>query len=163
MREKKDVSYYTYTKHPELIKEFKSEKKLVWNVFFEEFNKREIVVFNIFDHGSFKNAVKLAAKKFKDDFDGFSTEIEHNLMYYFWSKSEYEVIVTSWPPYIEAKELDRINQEVKERQEKGYPFYRESVNLSIGEKIDIYDQVKMNWPQFIEYLWSNLDLVKKLK
>ena len=37
-----------------------------------------------------------------------------------------------------------------------YP-YKINVAPEVGEKIDIYSQVMMNWEQFVEYIWSNKD------
>ena len=49
---------------------------------------------------------------------------------------------------ISREELDRLNQEdIK---------YRTNVNLTVGKKIDIYDQLQMNWQQFIDYVWNNI-------
>lgn len=63
--------------------------------------------------------------------------IEHTLedylkrlcMYYFWSKCEYEVIVSAWPP-----------REGSDR------------------KIDIYSQLEANWPVFREIVFKELKL-----
>ena len=48
-------------------------------------------------------------------------------MYYFWSKCEYEIIVTCNP------EWDRFKK----------------------EKIDVYDQLQLNWNKFVDYIWEN--------
>ena len=74
-------------------------------------------------------------------------------MYAFWSKSEYEVIITSWPPHIEKEEFERLAKEDIR--------YRTWVNLSIGEKIDIYNQVMINWEAFKLYLLTNRKLIPK--
>jgi hypothetical protein len=55
--------------------------------------------------------------------------LERLCMYYFWSKCEYEVIVSSWPP--------REGSEIK---------------------IDIYDQLKANWNIFRELVFKELKL-----
>lgn len=56
--------------------------------------------------------------------DEFETAIEKEAMYCFWCKAEYEVVV------------------------RGLFQYK------AGRKIDIYDQLKLNWDKFIEYLWD---------
>lgn len=45
-------------------------------------------------------------------------------MYYFWSKCEYEIILSPW-----AGQADDI-------------------------KIDIYNQIMMNFDRFVDYCWS---------
>lgn len=48
-------------------------------------------------------------------------------MYYFWSKCEWEIIISGWPP-------------------------RDDFN---DAKIDVYDQVKLNWDKFVDYTWDH--------
>lgn len=108
---------------------------LTWNSFFEDFNKREIVVYNIFKHQSFRDDCKKVVRSFDKtlnttgvfDREAFKEKIRRELMYYFWSKCEYEIILTAWPP-----------------NDK----FRDS-------KIDVYDQVMLNFDVFIDYLWDN--------
>lgn len=28
------------------------------------------------------------------------------------------------------------------------------INLDVGEKVDYYDQLHLNWEQFVKYVWS---------
>ena len=105
----------------------------------------------------------VAKKKYKDNFEEFADHIRSWLQHEYWSRSEYETIITSWPPYIEDKELERINQEKIERIEKYGNFYRESVDLTVGYKIDIFTQIMMNWDRFIEYIWNNKHLITEKK
>ena len=103
------------------------KKELIWNVYIEDYNSRCIETRNIFDHAGFRDDVKKEAKKCKDDRDSFEQAVKSNLMYYFWSKCEWEIILTGWVRREEFKE----------------------------EKIDVYDQVMLNWGVFIDYLWEN--------
>ena len=93
------------------------------------------------------DSVKKLLKECNDK-ESFWQKMKSIAMYNFWSKCEYEVIVTSWPPYISKKELDKI----VEQQEKCK--YRTSVNLETGIKINIYQQLELNWNSFIDYTWS---------
>lgn len=128
-----------------------------WNVFYHDFNGNGIKTYNVFYHSGFKNDVEKYLKE-HDEKEVFEEKVRRSLMYYFWSKAEWEVIVTSWPPYIDVKELDRINNErkktVEEYNREPYHLY---VNLDMGEKIDVYDQVMNNWQIFIDYIWSYKD------
>lgn len=105
-----------------------------WNVFYESFNDKKIKYFNIFDNTALLNYTIKAAKKFKDDRAAFEKEIEGWLSYYYWSKCEWEVVITSWPP------RDGVEQ-----------------------KIDVYDQVMINHDRFFDYLWENRAAIAKLK
>ena len=128
---------------------------MVWNVYREDFNHRAIVEYNIFDHSGFAQD---ANKLLKADIpkDEFAEQLKRSLMYWFWCKSEHEVVISSWPVYINKEELNRINTEYEEYNNKWshYP-YKINISPDVGEKVDIYDQVMMNWHQFIEYVWGN--------
>lgn len=102
---------------------------LQWNVLYHSINKNKITTFNIFDHCSFAVAVVriLSTVHSKEE---FAKEIRKELQYYFWSKCEYEIIISPWPP-------------------RGKP----------REKIDVYEQIVMNWDIFVDYIWNKKDLL----
>ena len=130
---------------------------MIWNVYREDFNRRTIVKYNIFDHCGFAQDVN---KLLKADVpkDEFANQLRRALMYWFWCKSEHEVVITSWLVYIDKEELDRINIEYEEYNNKwGHYPYKINVSPDVGRKVDIYSQVMMNWEQFVEYVWSNKD------
>lgn len=137
--------------------------ELVWNVFVEDINARKIEVHNIFDHHRFMEDLVDIKKEVMNDRNAFADKVRSSLMYFYWSKCEWEVVVTSWPPYVDSKEVDRLADEKTNMLIDYGRFYRESVNLETAEKIDVYDQVMMNWDVFIEYLWNNRYLIKKPK
>lgn len=140
------------------------EEKLVWNVFVEDINARKIKIHNIFDHYRFMEDLVNIKKKYGEDFTKFSEEVRKSLKYYYWSKCEWEVVVTSWPPYVDGKEVKRLTEEVTEHTKKyGRFIIRTDVNLDTKTKIDVYDQVMMNWDVFIRYLWIKRELIKKVK
>ena len=120
---------------------------LSWNVLLEDFNKREVVIY--FEAVASEIKSKTANK------EEFAEEFRVKLMSRFWSRSEYEVIVTSWPPYVEKAEVARLNVEQEEHFYK-YGAYRQNVNLTVSRKIDIFEQLKLNWQQFIDYVWNNI-------
>ena len=78
-------------------------------------------------------------------------------MYWFWCKSEHEVVITSWPVYIDKAELDRLNTEYEEYNNKWgqYP-YKINVSPDVGEKVDVYSQItSLNWDIFVNYVWNH--------
>ena len=101
---------------------------LVWNVYYEDCNRRCISTYNILGHSGFYADCQKAAKQATKD--GFREAVRRGLMYYFWSKCEWEIVLTCWPPK------------------------REGISFE-DEKIDVYDQVMLNFDRFIDYLWSN--------
>ncbi len=142
---------------------YKEDKtKLVWNVFNE--CNGEICPLNIFEYNyKFLEDLLTAKRKYKDTFEEFAEHVRKSLQYYYWSKSEYETVITTWPPYIESEELNRLNKEKHEREIRNRPFYRDVVNLTTRYKIDIYTQIMMNWDRFIDYIWNNKHLLTKKK
>ena len=102
---------------------------LKWFVFVEDINKKQIKVYNIFEHKDFMEDCDDAWEDYINehrDFSKFKKDIESNLMYYFWSKCEWEIVLSNFPP--------------------SDSFQR--------RKIDVYQQVKINWDKFIDYLFS---------
>ena len=94
---------------------------LEWYVYVYNVNLRSIEKYNIFNHRKFKkDIIEILSKDYKDNI--FETEVKSTLMYYYWSKCEWETEIGSW--------ID------KERK----------------VKIDVYEQVLINWDHFIKYL-----------
>lgn len=94
-----------------------------WYVYYHDSNAQKIIKWNIFNHGSFKKEVDVLLKE-KIDKDDFSEKLKRKVMYYFWSKCEYEIILSLW-----TGRADDI-------------------------KIDVYDQIMMNFDRFVDYCWS---------
>ena len=108
---------------------------LEWNVYVENINSRKILPFNVFDHDFFTFGCAKAAKKCMSKPE-FAEEVKHELMYYYWSKCEWEILLASW---------------TRPEDEKSH------------YKIDVYSQIMLNYPRFIDYLWDNRDELRKVK
>lgn len=106
---------------------------LKWNVYWEDFNAKEIVVRNVF-HLSWKFNEYLK-ENFKENKtkEKFCEQLKRDLQYCYWSKCEHEVIITGWPQ-------------------------REDVEI----KTDVYYQVMLNWDKFADYTWKNRKLIRSL-
>lgn len=101
---------------------------MVWNVIYYNFNHKQVEVHNVFNHYGFYGDVIKYFKKYKRDKTKFVEELRRSLMYYYWSKCEWEVVVA---PIFNHPEKDEM-------------------------KIDVYWQVKNNWDIFVEYTWNEL-------
>lgn len=101
---------------------------LKWMAYYYSTSKNEVVPINIFQHSRFNDDVTadVLNKKLTDK-DEFAKKLRSNLMYYFWSKCEYEIVLSPWCG---------VSTEDKDI------------------KIDIYDQVFLNWDIFLNYVWS---------
>ena len=162
---------------------------LEYFVYNETINGRKIERYNIFTHTHFvkdltemfKNIEKeekrynkenklsglithKQANEFKKHIESFEDKQLRNICQYnFWAKCEYEIVLTTWTPSIEREELLRLINEDKEYIEKwGSPAYRYTSNLSACEKIDIFDQLQLNWQLFKHYVFENEKEIKKL-
>lgn len=96
-----------------------------WNVYYYDINRQKITTFNIFRHGRFREDVQEHLRTY-DDKAEFAEAVRKELSYYFWCKSEYEVLIRAWCGGNGKEEI----------------------------KIDIYSQVMLNFNKFIDYLWS---------
>lgn len=100
---------------------------LEWHVFCFSPSNCNLQIYNIFSHRNFYHSV-LNAFKNEHDKPNFAAKIRGELMYYFWSKAEYEILISDWTS-ISPK----------------------------NAKVDVYEQVMMNFDRFIDYLWSFVD------
>lgn len=146
---KKDIFYYSLHVG-DGREEYIPSKELVWNAYINDLD--EIKVFNIFNSVTFLRGLIQANKEYKEDKE-FICKVRSILSYAFWSKYEYELVITSFPPYINKEEYNRLaNTDIK---------CYVNVNLKTGEKIDIYNQVMINWEAFKLYILSNRKLIPK--
>lgn len=163
---------------------------LVWNVYREDFNAREIEVYNVFEHWGFLQDLAKGLKKIDREekktrktlcIDTLSArakeEFEMNIialtieticktcMYYFWSKCEHEVVVTRWPPYVSYEDYMDMTKEITDHNAK---YGKNPLTINAwpvsSRKIDIYDQLRLNWEKFVGYIIANKkELYKEAK
>lgn len=119
---------------------------MIWNVYRYNINKNEIQVFNVFQHSNFNNDVKTLLAK-SAIYADFVEELKRITSYYFRFKAEYEIVCTSFPPYVTDVEITRLN--------KNSDYIRHAVNIEPILKVDIYQQLMLNWKQFCQYVWNN--------
>jgi hypothetical protein len=99
-----------------------------WKVIRFNINRRKIESYNVFKHASFyREVAKICAGCPRKQV--FAEELRRNAMYYFWSKCAWEVIISEWPPAPPER--------------------------NVAEKIDVYDQLRMNWEHFVNYVWRH--------
>lgn len=110
-----------------IINNFKGE----WFTIHFDFNAHKIDKYNVCRHGRFIEAAATLYNKYKnfDEFNTFSLELKKQAQYNFWSKCEYEIIISAWPPSKDGEE---------------------------EAKWDIYDQLCLNWDAFAKYMFNRL-------
>lgn len=130
---------------------------LNYYVYVENFNKRKLEKYNVLNDSIVDEIVKKTKAQGAVSTKDFSEIVRQVIGYYYRSRSEWEIVITTWPPHITNEELARQNKEYSTYQERfGALPSKNTVNLDIAEKLDIYDQVMLNWNIFISYLWENL-------
>lgn len=101
--------------------------KLEWNVFIYDINERQIELFNVFNHGRYRQEIiKLLNHRCDFMLKEFTEKVKSSTMYYYWCKCEWEILIAPW-----------IGD-----------FDKESI------KIDVYRQLEMNWDHYVKYLWE---------
>ena len=70
--------------------------------------------------------MKKAAEKYQIKED-FAKQLRCEVMYYFWAKCEWEVLVAPWISPLESEK----------------------------EKVDVCWQIMNNWDVFVDYTWAN--------
>ena len=121
---------------------------MIWNVYDHDFNGRKIRIWNVFKHLSFNRDVQELLNE-NLTYEEFSKRLNRIAHYYFWSKAEYEIVITSWAPHINNEEIDRLNAERAMRESRSY-----YVNLDVRDKVDVYDQLELNWERFVDYVYN---------
>lgn len=99
---------------------------LEWKVLVSDFNEKDINEYNVFDHMRFYEDCRKNARKNIHNYDEFCRQLRIDLAYYYWSKFEWEIIISSWPSYGESE-----------------------------TKVDVFDQVMLNWQVFCDYVWAH--------
>lgn len=103
---------------------------LQWNVVIHDVNRDEMKVYNMLNHGGFRNDIVKYVKQQKP-LDEFTDLVRRSLLYYFQGRCEWEILIKPWCG-------SRNNTE---------------------KKIDVYWQVMNNWDRFIDYVWNNKESI----
>jgi len=140
--------------------------KLVWNVIHQSINRDSIEPWNVFNHGGFMEDITKAFKKYKDNKEEFLAKVRSSLMYYYWSKCEWEVILTKQDgqmiitPWVGGHNEDISLDVTAAESFDWFGFYdKMTENYVVKDnsvKIDVYDQVMFAWDEFSNYLWQSL-------
>lgn len=95
----------------------------------------------------------------------FTEEMRHEMMYQYWSRCEYEVIIEVddnnrvWlSPWVGCRDPESVKIDVTDDENFDWRGFAEHhIGKQIYKdkaKIDIYDQLQWKWSNFIDYCWS---------
>lgn len=129
---------------------------LSWKVIMEDPNQQKIIYYDLFK-GNHWITVARELKLQYPIFQAWSDAFRQKLMSQYWSRCEYEVVVTSWPPYINVEDIKKLQDEVEEKEKKwGNKPLRVNITPTVAKKIDIFEQLDANWAVFSQYVWRNI-------
>lgn len=100
-----------------------------WYVYIENVNRQTIEVVDLFDGYYMSKECPKILEECGEDKEQFAKLLKDALMYQYWSRCEYEIILTGWPP----PNKDRFRE----------------------LKIDVFSQIRLNWDAFIDYVWAH--------
>ena len=104
-----------------------AKKNLEWYAFREDSNTRKLTRFNILNDYRVDEIMKRIKKEKATTYEGIKSIIRRELMYYYWSKCEHEVLVSG----LFDTDLDE------------------------AEKIDVWYQLEPNLDRIVEYFIAN--------
>ena len=147
------------------------KSKLEWNVLYYDINKNKITTYNIFRHGSFNEYLKKAFKKCKTK-EEFAETLRRELMYYFWSKAEWELVVEATEdnrifliPWCGCRNPEETKIDVTNDTSFDWKDFAKKYIQKKGygnkAKIDVFDQVVYMWDDFLELVWNSKKRRKK--
>ena len=103
-------------------------KTMEWNCFAWDINADKLYWFNVLSDDLLKDIEAANKAKRLTNRAEFSAVVKRWAMWHYWSKREWEVIITDWP---------KRNNEYK---------------------MDVYEQLQNNWEIFTDYLIKGLEL-----
>lgn len=134
---------------------------LSWKVKIFDINSQQIKDYDILK-GHYKDFVKNLKKNCANK-EEFSKAMDREMMWMFWSRSEYELILELdennhiWlEPWVGCREPENVRIDVTDDTSFDWQGFLKTLTLNYQncEKIDVYDQLKYRWDDFITYLWT---------
>lgn len=139
-----------------------------WTVKYFDCNRQVITDYDLFPY--FKTFL-LTLKKKKKTKEEFAKAIRSELMYHYWSKCQYELIIRrnedgriQLLPWVGCKDNELAAVDVTEDTEFDWHGFADKhiANQIYGAKakIDIWDQVEYRFDEFVSYCWEGINTRK---
>ena len=137
-------------------------KPLTWKVKNYHINENEIWDYDVL--GYRENQIKKLKKKYPTK-EEFAEKMRIEMMWQYWSRCEYEVIIEVddnnrvWlSPWVGCQNPESVKIDVTDDESFNWCEFAE---YHIGKqiykdeaKIDVYDQLQWRWDEFIDYCWN---------
>ena len=134
---------------------------LSWKVKIFDCNAQKIKDYDILK-GHYKDFVKKLKKKCATR-EEFSKAMDREMMWMFWARAEWELILELendnhiWlGPWVGCREPEAVRIDVTKDTSFDWQGFskKQIINYQNCAKIDVYDQLKYRWDDFIAYLWT---------
>lgn len=142
-------------------------KNLKWNVYRFNCNSQKIETYNVLSGKYFLEEIKKIMVKHRDkDRSEFSEALRREMMYHFWSRCEWEVIIEITEdnrifliPWVGCRESDEVKVDVTDDTSFDWRGFAEKhINQQVYKtkaKIDVYDQLNYRWEEFVDYVLNS--------
>lgn len=131
---------------------------LTWKVLHFNMNRNMIEEYDVL---KYRLKQMKEFKKKSENKEEFSELLNREMMWQYWSRSEYELILERvdnklyLKPWVGCRNPEEVKIDVTEEA-----FWQEFANSRYRSwwgnecKIDIYDQLIHRWDEFVDYLWT---------
>lgn len=134
-----------------------------WTVKVFNYNCQLIENFDVLKYR--EDEIKKLKKKYKDNKEEFGKTLRVRLMSQYWSRSEWETIITRTEdghivlsPWCGARDVDAASIDVTDDTDfdwKGFAELHISKQVFKNRaKIDVYDQIEYRWDDFLDFVWN---------
>ena len=139
----------------------KEKKPMCWNVKYFNYNAKQVEDYNVLAY--MKDRIKELKKKHKTK-EEFSKYFNTLMMSKYWSRCEWELIVeiendrVILYPWVGMTNPKNVAIDVTDDNNFDWKIFAEQhIKKQIYKnkaKIDVYDQLKFRWDDFITYVWE---------
>lgn len=136
-------------------------KQLSWEVKNFDVNRQVIEDYDILEYR--EDFIKKLKKKCATK-EEFAEQLRREMMYRFWSKCEWELVIevtederVLLKPWCGCRDEEKATIDVTDDTSFDWKnFAKEHIRQQIFKneaKIDVYDQLKWRWDEFVDYCW----------
>lgn len=139
----------------------KEKKPMCWNVKYFNYNAKQVEDYNVLAY--MKDRIKELKKKYKTK-EEFSEYFNTSMMSKYWSRCEWELIIeiendrVILYPWVGMTNPKNVAIDVTDDNNFDWKTFAEQhIKKQIYKnkaKIDVYDQLKFRWNDFITYVWE---------
>ena len=140
----------------------KEFKPFEWMVLYHNINSDKIEQYNILKYR--EDDIKKMRKE-SENKKGFSEKLKRELMYYYWSKCEWEMIISKTEdnrivltPWCGCRNPDEVAIDVTDDNNFNWIGFADYILERKGRdnkaKIDVWDQIEFKYDVFLDYVWN---------